>query len=65
MSYGKHTVTLELAETPTDILERELCRAQESARKCEAQGSWYHTWGSRAKAIQAVLDARRRREASA
>lgn len=55
----RHRVTLELSETPTDILERELARACESARRCEAQGSWLHTWDSRASAIRAVLDARR------
>ena len=62
MSYGNHTVTLQLSETPTDILERELRKAREFARRCEAQGGiGVHTWTDRADALQVVLDRRRSR----
>lgn len=63
MSHGNYTVTLQLSETPTDILERELRSAEESARRCDAQGTPRHAWGPRITALRTVLEARRRREA--
>lgn len=60
---GNHTVTLQLTETPTDILESELAKARDYARRIESQGSMdavFHTWGHRADAIQSVLNARRK-----
>ena len=55
---SRHTVTLELNEATTEQLRRELVTAEKMARKCEAQGSWWHTWGARADAIRSVLSAR-------
>jgi hypothetical protein len=56
----EHTIRLKLSEAPTAILQRELAHAEEAARRCERQGSTWHTWGGRAEAIRDALDARRR-----
>jgi hypothetical protein len=57
-SAWEHTLTLALADATVDQLRSALFDAQQSATACERQGSFLHTWHSRAKAIRAELERR-------
>jgi hypothetical protein len=52
------TIYLKLSEATTEQLRAALDDSEHSRIKCEAQGSFLHTWGRRSAAIRAELDRR-------
>lgn len=59
---SEHTITLTLREATDSQLERARSEAVTSKLRCEQQGRFMHTWGSRIEAIE--REQRRRRGAT-
>jgi hypothetical protein len=56
---GGEKITLELGQATKEQLEEALENARDFERRCNEQGSWWHTWTTRREALESALSARR------
>lgn len=58
---SEETITLRLNEATPEQLQKALDKAIDSERRCNEQGSWWHTWATRRERLETALATAKKR----